>query len=91
MSLFKFPGYQLIVKNKKTKAGGGLAFLVKEHLVANVREDYSVKISVYGLIKLSPNIVIGRHRYYRRQIIALQCEFMLFTCIKKLILQEMNT
>ena len=44
LSLFSFPGYQLIVKNRKTKARRGLAFLVKEHLVANTREDYFIWI-----------------------------------------------
>ena len=44
LSLFNFPGHQVIIRNRQTKARGGLAFIAKEHLLANVREGYSIWI-----------------------------------------------
>lgn len=44
LSLYNFPGYRLIVRNRERMGRGGLAFLVKDHFVAKIREDLSVWI-----------------------------------------------
>jgi len=58
-SLFNFPGYTLISKNRSAKGRGGLAFIIKDDVKFKVREDLSLwiegKIETFAIETMTSN------------------------------------